>query len=563
MALFLAALMLLAQTAGQSGQAAKAAIEGVVQHTATNAPIAGARVTLMRFIRVSNEFGGAEPASSAVTDAQGHFQFPDLPEGAYALQVVLDGYIFLTETYLPPAGDQRASHIAFVALTGGRSITDIVFRATPVGTIAGRIVNAAGQPVAGIAVEAFKNTYDATGGRSFSSSGSATTNERGEFRVSVMPGRGYYVLARDSRTMNVAERYGGTLYPGVTDLASATPSDLNSGATVLLKDLVVGPQRLYAIRGRVIDVETGRPPPGASVWITTTALLGGETITTMPAYDPANGTFETRVGIGSYALGASVPYRPEPPPAAGAPMLMPPTTAESLVTITNANVGDVVLRVVRPAVSIRGRLSLDRQPITSLPGWENIRVLLARSRNGVPLASTSPPPPPNLLVAPDGTFQVFGSMLGEFRLSVTGLPGDAFVQVARFGGTDALQQPLRILQTSSDLLDIVVNSAGGRIEGTVVTTDAAALARVQVVVVPDQRDRHDLFRAAAVDRDGRVTIRGLAPGGYSAFALSGLASFEYFDPAVLARAERAGAGVKVRVTEASVNKVEVSIVKLQ
>src|SRR4029453_8216375 len=182
----------------------------------------------------------------------------------------------------------------------------------------------------------------------------------------------------------------------------------------------------------------------------------------------------------------------------------------------------VVLRVVRPAVSIRGRLSLERQTITSFPGGENIRGLLTRPGNAVPVGSIAPAVPPNLLVAPDGTFQVFGSMLGEFRLSVTGLPGDAFVQAARFGGTDALQQPLRILQTSSDLLDIVVNSAGGRIEGTVVTTDAAALARIQVVVVPDQRDRHDLFRAAAVDRDGRVTIRGLAPGGYSAFAFSGL-----------------------------------------
>ena len=389
MAPFLAALVLFAQTPGQSPPTAKAAIEGVVQHAVTGAPIARARVTLMRLVRVSNEFGGAEPAAYAATDEQGRFRFTNLPDGGYAIQIEMDGFIFLTETYLPPAGEQRASRAALVVLASGRSVTDVVFKATAVATIAGRIVNAAGQPVGGISVEAFKSVYDETGGRRFTSSGSAITNDRGEFRVSVMPGGGYYVIARDARPPKVSQRYGGTMYPGVIDLAAAETIDVSSDVTARLKDFIVRPQRLFTIRGHVIDIATGRPPPEASVWITTTGPLGGETIVAMPAYDAVTGAFETQVGAGSYALGASVPNLSRPPSASGAPLLMPPTTAEALVTITNADITDVTLRIVRPPVLMRGRFSINinGQPISSLPGWERIRVRLIRSRNGVPWSS--------------------------------------------------------------------------------------------------------------------------------------------------------------------------------
>jgi hypothetical protein len=561
MSFLLAALMLLVQAPGQAGQAAPAAIEGVAQHAVTGAPITGARVTLMRFVRVSNEFGGAEPAAAAVTDPQGHFRFPDLPEGAYAVQISLDGYFFLTDTHLPPAANQRPGGAALVELTRGRSITDVVFRAVPAGTIAGRIINTTGEPVTGISVEAFKKVYDAAGGQQFSASGATMTNEQGQFRIAVRPGRGYYVVARDSRAIREPERYGGAIYPGVMDAAAATTTDVGSGATVVLKNLTIRPQRLFAIRGRVIDSGTGRPPRDAAVWITTAALLGGETITAMPVYDRATGAFETRVGAGSYALGATVPNAPLAPTAPSAPMLMPPMTAEALVTILNADVSEIVLRVVRPPVSIGGRLSLDQQRISSLPGWERIRVVLTPSRNGVPMLSNSPAPP-NLLVTPDGTFQLFGSMLGEFRLNVTGLPGDAFVQAARFGDAEALQQPLRLTGTSSDTLDIVISTTGGRIEGSVVVAERDLPARVQVVVVPDQRERRDLFRATTPDRDGRFTIRGVAPGSYKAFAFTELAPFEYFDPAVIAGAERSGAGVKVQVTQSSIAKIDLRVTKI-
>src|SRR5262245_24290512 len=65
----LAAFLLV--VASHASQATTATIEGIAQHVTISEVIAGARVTLMHLVRVSNEFGGAEQAGTTVTDSQG------------------------------------------------------------------------------------------------------------------------------------------------------------------------------------------------------------------------------------------------------------------------------------------------------------------------------------------------------------------------------------------------------------------------------------------------------------------------------------------------------------
>jgi 5-hydroxyisourate hydrolase-like protein (transthyretin family) len=534
----------------QASQATTATIEGVAQHVATGAVIAGARVTLMQLVRVSNEFGGAEQAGTTVTDSQGRFRFPGLADGGYAVQIELDGYIFLTRKYLPPGADQRPGRVALVALTGGRSVSDLVFLAAPTGVITGRVVNAAGRPVAGIPIIAGRKSYDETGSETLGVGNTTSTNERGEYRLPLMPGSGYTVVARGRGDGSDTERYAGALYPGVTDQASALTIDVPSGGTVALKDLLLGPQQLYTIRGRVVDAETGQPPPEASVWITTTALLGGETITAMPSYDGATGTFETRVGPGRYALGANVPAAPAPQRmVGGTPPALPPIAREAIVSVERADVTGVVLRLVRPAISLPGRLRADGQPISSVAGWESIRVQLITLRDGIALLPNSAPPP--LTSLPNGTFQLFGIMAGDFLLRITGLPGDAYVQSASFGATDALREPLRLPAVRADVFEIVVNPGGGRIDGDVTNDARLPAASVQAVLVPADRTRHDLFRSATTDERGRFTLRGVAPGEYRLFAWTATEPFAYFDPAVLKRFDAGSIVVRVAPSSTS------------
>jgi protocatechuate 3,4-dioxygenase beta subunit len=168
----------------------------------------------------------------------------------------------------------------------------VEFRATPVGLVVGRIVDTSGRPIGGIAVELFRRTYGQDGADSFGSGGATTTNPRGEYQLSAMPHAGYLLFARMSSTASgadPAQRYAGSLYPGTTEVTPRRRLTVRARSSVMLKDLVLEPQRLFAIRGRVVDGASGRPPSDASVWITTTSLLGAETITAMPTYNRRTG----------------------------------------------------------------------------------------------------------------------------------------------------------------------------------------------------------------------------------------------------------------------------------
>jgi hypothetical protein len=69
------------------------------------------------------------------------------------------------------------------------------------------------------------------------------------------------------------------------------------------------------------------------------------------------------------------------------------------------------------------------------------------------------------------------------------------------------------------------------------------------VLVPNSRDRADLFQAVVADERGRFTFRGVAPGGYRVFAWVTLEPFAYFDPLLLKRFENDA--VAIQVTESA------------
>lgn len=130
-------------------------------------------------------------------------------------------------------------------------------------------------------------------------------------------------------------------------------------------------------------------------------------------------------------------------------------------------------------------------------------------------------------------------------MRVTGLPDDVYVKDARFGSADVLNQPVQISGPTADVLEVVLSPAGGRIDGSVVDDRRQPMPNAQVVLVPDNRARIDLFKVSAADQSGRFTFRGVAPGGYKVLSDAALESFAYFDPQVSQRAESSTAAVRV------------------
>src|SRR5207245_3623680 len=104
------------------------------------------------------------------TDSGGHFEFPNLRPGNYRLSVTKDG--FIRQEYKPR-----------IALTAGRQIRDIVFRLDPAPTVSGWVQDDAGEPIAGVIVQALRRSYDTRGNRTLSVFASAVSDDRGQYRV--------------------------------------------------------------------------------------------------------------------------------------------------------------------------------------------------------------------------------------------------------------------------------------------------------------------------------------------------------------------------------------------
>jgi len=68
--------------------------------------------------------------------------------------------------------------------------------------------------------------------------------------------------------------------------------------------------------------------------------------------------------------------------------------------------------------------------------------------------------------------------------------------------------PLVISGTASDMIDILLGKDGGKITGTVRDDSQQIMSGIPVVLIPDRRDRHDIYKYIFTDA---AVISHLAP----------------------------------------------------
>ena len=195
-----------------------AVIRGRVTSAATGRPL---RVEVL----LSNAGGQPEPrvGQVAMTNADGRYEFTNLPAQRYQLTVSKPGYVSQGrgQAYLATGGGpiqlaagETADHIDF-ALPRGRVIT-------------GHITDEFGEPQGGIRVRAMRSLYLSGGRKHLVASGlEVSTTDLGEFRIyGLIPGT--YIVSADmdeKRMMMEGERDGteaqvGTGDDGSIDLAT-------------------------------------------------------------------------------------------------------------------------------------------------------------------------------------------------------------------------------------------------------------------------------------------------------------------------------------------------------
>jgi protocatechuate 3,4-dioxygenase beta subunit len=469
----LVAVLCACRLCGQPPAPGTGVIRGVVRNAQTNAPVRRATVTLTaRAIRLT-----------ALTDAEGKFDFSALPPGTYRLTATRTGFL-----------DRPARRP--IPLSAAESAQTEI-RLPPAGAIAGRVVDESGEGMDRCNLVLYKQTWR-EGRRLWDRlSVAVPTDDSGGYRFTgLKPGR-YLVQASNPRSVP-DNRYGSppqahyvlTFYPSVFSQQQASPVEVGAGAEVTGIDIrlskVVRPASVR-VRGKL----TGVAPDSHVIY--SVALVradggpfGGSNMTVKtPDF-----AFELSAPPGAYSLVANI--------YSG----LPDTYASENLVLTG-DVSNVALPM-RPAPRIEGRVRIAEQGVAAR--LESIRSHLELIGSGM----AQP-------IAPDSSGRFTTQLLrgGPYILHpLRDLPDGCYVRDSSLG--EQRIDPAGFDIAASGELDMVVSCTAAAITGTAVDADGKPFAGASVTLIPP--DDAAWQPRQAVDDAGAFRFANLRPGKYTLFA---------------------------------------------
>lgn len=408
--------------------------------------------------------------ASVKTDSQGRFAFSSLTPGRYVLRVQQPGY--------------AAVRGAAVSLLESQTVTDLALPVGRYGAITGTVRDDGGDPVVGVTVRGF--TRRLVGFRpALFPSGSAVTDDRGQFRMAYLSPGDYVVCActRDSLPIDksmltrvgqdgvaassVARTLDGsvlifppTFHPGSTRAADAVSIAVGYADDRRGIDITVQPAAAHRVLGRLVGGE-----PNASTTHTLTLIAAGDDpaaigISELPAarMTPEGGFEFAAVPPGRYTLEAY--------PSDGKKGLW----ASVPVTVGDNDAKDVMVPL-GPGATVRGRFefsgaaakpvgaSLEQARVTLVPIVLTPAILIGIGASGAVGHSG--------WLSRDGSFTIEGVPPARYLVTAGGL-GSAWQNVESITTTDG-----RSLQPFLD-----VAAAGP--EALVVTMSDEAMATLEV-----------------------------------------------------------------------------------
>ena len=202
------------------------------------------------------------------------------------------------------------------------------------------------------------------------------------------------------------------------------------------------------------------------------------------------------------------------------------------------NVSNINL-AVSAGTDIKGQIVTEDGKSPTNFRMANVTVRLSPTEEDVPVGNAQ------AQVQADGTFSLTGVPAMSYKLSLTGVTGGYAIS-GRFGTVEVLNDAMQVDpgQTGSTL-SIVLGFQPGTLSGSVTDSKSQPFQAATSVLVPNARNRTDLYRNATSDQNGKFNLTNVAPGEYKLFAWESIPSGAYYDAAYIRPFEDKGKPVTI------------------
>ena len=521
-------------------------IVGRVVAAETGAAIRRAQVRIM---------GPDIGSKAALTDAEGRYEFRDLPAGRFNMTASKSGYVSVQYGQTRPHETGRP-----IELADKQVLDKADFSMPRGGVIAGRIVDEFGEPVADAMVVPLRQTWAGGRRRIVPAGRFGQTNDLGQFRMYGLPPGDYYVSAtlRNAESMifevtgvqggptgsTPGSGYAPTYYPGTPSPAEAQRISVGVGQEAHQTDFALLPVRLVRVSGTVISSD-GKPVENAMVNLVPVSRSGEMGMMMMmgtSSRTAKDGRFTVNgVAPGDYTLNArSVRMTGD---GAGGAMFITGMVggpggddAEFAMMPVSVSGGEDlanVMVVTTKGTTASGRLVFEGTKPDNVAALR-INAMSAEMMEGPMMGGSGG------TAKADGSFELKG-LSGHKLLRVVNLPQGWMMKSVRAGGTEVIDTGMEFKAGAqvSDV-EIVITSRVTEITGGVTLDNGTAAKDYTVVVFSDDPDDWTAFMSRRVvgarpDQDGRFKIRSLPPGGYYAAAVDYVEAGGWGDPELLER----------------------------
>jgi hypothetical protein len=455
---------------------------------------------------------------TATTDAQGVFEFRDLPAGSYRVVAspaqYAAGYLTMAYGATRPIGPGSADPGTPIELADGQVFDKATVALLRGAVITGRVTDDNGEVLT--RVQVYTILYPPGSARGMRTGSNVQTDDLGQFRLFGLP-PGDYVVAAEARgnmfvppnappeTENDRIGFLTTYYPASGDEAAAQRIRAKAGAETPSVEIRMVSGRLFHLTGFIVDSQ-GRPSPRANGTLFKQSTTGGAPTSGFGTDD--QGRFQMRnIAPGNYRL----TVRQQVPPQRNPDGTMSEQGEFASLPLTISDDLDDILVTTSPGVTIAGTVVFENGPPARGQTGLQMRV---SATPGDPGTMTGLPLPQPALVGQDLTFTMKG-MAGELLLR-TAARQNALESVQLAGGEDITDVPHEF--KAGERVTITLTDQASRLDGTVTDAVNKPVSDAAIILFSDDKAawRSNSIRThrGATDSNGHYALTGVLPGRY-------------------------------------------------